>query len=1227
MSGLQKIILHNSYFTGKTVAIPCDGHTNNSGGNGAGKSSALNLIPIFYGEEPEKVNDKAAGKSSFIDFYLPASNSLIAFEYSREDGPRCAILYRHPSGKVAYRFINSEFQDAFFDAELKERLLKGLTIPEAINEIKTKGIGVSRQITNISEYRAIIQQNQKSIKKASTINKNIRAEAKEYCLGGASSQMMHMDRLTFSILKRNSMFKRLKNMIVDTMFGDINIEEKPNHDRNRYLIDEIRSVRKFSQNELDIRECIRLSNERLSVQLDMNKYARNLKSLTDIKSEEIEHKKQEEKRLLGKFESEETKYNNESIDLQNNLQTGEVKRIKISARIDDIYAQKEEWDTKNNIQVKITQHGNLDTFSNQMHAAEEHYNSLLQKVENIELEKKVRENDIERNYQEEQKRVSSQLSTFEKLKLTEQINLQEEIQGVNQRKQNELDVAKEVQFNELGNYQRLIERHQSTIDNISETAEEKAKLEFSQNSLDQVQNKINDLNSDIEKKTKIKSEIQKRLTESLASLSAKKNQLERHYSICDSLKNRLYPEDNSLLSELRKYDPNWGQTIGKIVSNELLNSKALSPSFSKEHIDTVYGWSLDLSKIPLPDCAESEDILKAKLEKEEERKEVCTSEISSIETISGKINKEISEASEEINHLNYKLSQLKDNLSTHALQRESLKNEIRDAILERKNIARKELDSVKKKIKLLEESYRLQISSINDRHSQLIQEANGRFAFLASDIEMKIESAKGLLGELDESRATKLRQLDEIYSNKYREQGVDDSQINETKNEHRRLKEKVLLIRGYIDEINAYSSWERQEWNALKSLENEEKELSKTCDDFNQKLKVLKENFKEKKDNHTKAIAIIQREIGDIKSLIEESVNLLKKVGTTSDGESFDESDIIFVQSKINSLMDTESILKSKILTSIHIAKRIITTAPESQIFKAWMQLEEIRARHSKYQVHEQAFLLQQPADLQTILDDSLPQIKKALIETVINIGGGINNYYLTLKQLTSQIKKVSSELEKKINTEQKIENLTDIRILLTSRIEEEECWSSLIRFNNEWDTWNLNREQDLPPESLINALKDALDTLSIARITNDIGSLVDLNLSMTENNRPVTIRSDSDFDKVSSNGLSYLAICVVFLGMSRYLCPDLSVKLTWPVDELAALSLKNVAKLFEMLDSANISMFSAFPSEDTNLLKFFKNKNLIDRTKGVRAIKVNEPLDKDALKNQILGLTSGANA
>ena len=106
----------------------------------------------------------------------------------------------------------------------------------------------------------------------------------------------------------------------------------------------------------------------------------------------------------------------------------------------------------------------------------------------------------------------------------------------------------------------------------------------------------------------------------------------------------------------------------------------------------------------------------------------------------------------------------------------------------------------------------------------------------------------------------------------------------------------------------------------------------------------------------------------------------------------------------------------------------------------------------------------------------------------------------------------------------------------------------------------------------------------------------------MVENGNSRTISTDTDFNNSSSNGLSYLAICIVFMGITRYLCPDKRVQLVWPIDELAALSPNNIASLFAMMNEQNIVMFSAFPSEDPSLLKHFESKNLLALT-GIRKI------------------------
>jgi len=46
------------------------------GTNGAGKTSALNLISIFYGKDPASLMVQAADKKNFSDYHLPNEQAL-----------------------------------------------------------------------------------------------------------------------------------------------------------------------------------------------------------------------------------------------------------------------------------------------------------------------------------------------------------------------------------------------------------------------------------------------------------------------------------------------------------------------------------------------------------------------------------------------------------------------------------------------------------------------------------------------------------------------------------------------------------------------------------------------------------------------------------------------------------------------------------------------------------------------------------------------------------------------------------------------------------------------------------------------------------------------------------------------------------------------------------------------------------------------------------------------
>jgi ABC-type molybdenum transport system ATPase subunit/photorepair protein PhrA len=63
-------VLHNSYIRSKRSLVKCDGHTNITGANGAGKTSLLHLIPVFNGAKPNQMVSRSAGKSNFLDYYF-----------------------------------------------------------------------------------------------------------------------------------------------------------------------------------------------------------------------------------------------------------------------------------------------------------------------------------------------------------------------------------------------------------------------------------------------------------------------------------------------------------------------------------------------------------------------------------------------------------------------------------------------------------------------------------------------------------------------------------------------------------------------------------------------------------------------------------------------------------------------------------------------------------------------------------------------------------------------------------------------------------------------------------------------------------------------------------------------------------------------------------------------------------------------------------------------------
>src|SRR5690554_2090762 len=149
MSQLLRIILIHTHLPG-VVEIQMDQHTNICGTNASGKTTLQRLVPVFFGELPNRVVPKTRKK--FDEFYLPFSNSYLIYEYQREGGDICqVVLTRKSEGGLDYRFVGTPYLSEDYLEETQEGV-KALSYADWASRMRQVAPGkISHKISATSE--------------------------------------------------------------------------------------------------------------------------------------------------------------------------------------------------------------------------------------------------------------------------------------------------------------------------------------------------------------------------------------------------------------------------------------------------------------------------------------------------------------------------------------------------------------------------------------------------------------------------------------------------------------------------------------------------------------------------------------------------------------------------------------------------------------------------------------------------------------------------------------------------------------------------------------------------------------------------------------------------------------------------------------------------------------------------------------------------------------------
>jgi len=233
MYQLKRIICIDSYAQGLEIDVPLDQHANFNGDNGVGKTTFLQLIPIFYGAQPGQTVRKVGSRQSFVEYYLPRDSSYIIYEYIRPeitgDAQTCMVVLRgaqNNSGRqVRYLFIDSAYDRSLFMLHQAEGGWVSLSSSDLVSRIKRSN-RIRSSWLNPSQYKEVIQFNYKSTTGADKDwLRNLNEYRTRFALCAKSQNIEHIEKVVLGILGRAPSFDAFKDIIATIIQTDIGMTE------------------------------------------------------------------------------------------------------------------------------------------------------------------------------------------------------------------------------------------------------------------------------------------------------------------------------------------------------------------------------------------------------------------------------------------------------------------------------------------------------------------------------------------------------------------------------------------------------------------------------------------------------------------------------------------------------------------------------------------------------------------------------------------------------------------------------------------------------------------------------------------------------------------------------------------------------------------------------------------------------------------------------------------
>ncbi|PKG74097.1 ATP-binding protein [Shewanella sp. GutCb] len=1187
---LLRIIIIDSFWKGQVNELDLSGHTQLEGTNGAGKTSLMRLLPLFYGMRPSDIVSKVDQARNFVDYYLPRASSMLIYEYQRPHGQTCMVLVCSDGRGAQYKFIDAAYNSEHFIGDNHQR--------RSMKEIE----GFYRQIgcdstsyLAVEKYRQVIQ-NLRSGRKL----KDVRQLQNRYSFCEQSSP--HIDKVINGTIEKNLDFEAVKRMLVaiasDYLARGTGEEKEQislnKEDISSWLADiqASRAVQKVADkiglwqgefNSLDS-----LLNKLQHLHFEILAHQVSLNEQQETSAEKKRQAQQQLSTLVHELETTKQALSKQVSNLKADIE-GDQSRIDLL----DTDKMKYDDDDAANYQLQADRAPHIQDQLNEINAIinafEGNINKLQQKFADLIQTLKFQHLQDQTN---NQTKVTS-IREVATQKLTKIIDVDRLQNRELEQQLNGRNIALQLKKQQLESDLKLEQQKLSQVqlNQVQLAPELQQDIEQNTQALSDAKDKQNSLYKAHSQALQQYNGLIKRRDNQLEKYAQEKRQLEGLSTEYEQVRAQLIPADGSLQYFLdnEAQAENWKDNIGRLLTSEQLTRCDLAPTWVGG--DSFYGLSLDLAPLQSNDSLFLDEIqLREKCEALGDKITEQAARIEQLDEHIGLLTKEISVAEADCATATQDLTKNELNLQQLNVQKENF--EVKKAVAikaytDAVNQQLKTLESEQKRLVKQQQQYTDDAEEQrHELHNQLLEkrmvvegDRDSQLALLVEESTESDANYKQRLKDLKKQQNTDLAKLD------------PDGEVDKRTTERKAIEQALKQCAVFEQKAHHYQHFMsdrychrdglvEQNQNRLVQQRSIETQLEDANVRLNSDITALRSDIKKLNDKKTYAEELLNQLADSQRHCEKQGIEALESAGQPHNQADLSVS---FCADWLNQFKVIEKRLGEQLNKFNDGFKK---KHASSDLYDNWQKLV---AEHDNFSAAKSLFKYREPI---VELLSSAQQKQKNTYQLVSVNATMINEFYQHVENFARQIKTIGKQLSTKVTGLAHFDALAEISVTTVMKQEELEYWGSLKEFSKAYDLCRDQLSDGVGeiPDDLVYAMQKLATYLPSEGFVLNHCNLFDIEFTITEKGQVKHARNARQLKKVSSTGLSYLAMLSLFAGLLGMLRGEsqFGSQIILPVDELGELAAENIDLLLKMFSDNDIHILSASPSTDRHILSLY---------------------------------------